>query len=94
MRSTFPSSPVAFHYERVELTREIVLWAMYERPSNDEWRQMFGDVTEWLLDLERRGRRVSVVVDPSGMGNVDAHARAFAGQWRADHLPLIAEFKL
>ena len=63
---------------------------MYESPSPDQWHGMLRAATEWLLDLERRGCRVSVVVDPSGMGNADVVARTAAGHWRADHLPLIA----
>lgn len=79
-----------FHFSCRQLTPRIVLWEFHEHPSLDEWSAALARATEWLLDLERRGRRVLVVVDPSGMGNVDASIRSFAGEWRAQHLPLIA----
>jgi len=81
---------MAFHYERKELTPEVVLWAMYETPSVEDWQSFLADGTDWLLDLERRGCKIGVVVDPSGMGNANGSTRRAAGEWRASHLPLIA----
>ncbi|MCH2107921.1 MAG: hypothetical protein MK135_01210 [Polyangiaceae bacterium] len=46
--------------------------------------------TEWLQENERRGRVYAILIDPTGMDNFDAAMRRAAGEWRAAHLPLIA----
>jgi hypothetical protein len=48
------------------------------------------DATLWMSDLESRGQKSGVVVDPTEMISVDAEQRRAFGQWRAEHMPLIA----
>jgi hypothetical protein len=81
---------MSFHYEKSELSRDVVLWTLHETPTRPEWTSFLACVTEWLQDLERRGCRISVVVDPTGMPQPDAVGRTAISEWRAEHLPLIA----
>lgn len=79
-----------FHYERKELTNEIVLWQLYGAPEISDWNSFLTDATLWLREHESRGRNWSVIVDPSQMTQVSAAARRAAGEWRRHHIPLIA----
>jgi len=82
--------PNIFHYERKELSSDVVLWELFGCPKIDEWNRFTDAAAHWWAEQESRGRRWGVVVDPSGMFDVSGSIRRAAGEWRAAHLPLLA----
>ncbi len=79
-----------FHHVRRFPTNDIVVWELSGAPTLEEWTAYIDTVTTWLTGEESRGRRWGVIVDPSRLKNVTAPMRRASGQWRAAHLPLIA----
>jgi hypothetical protein len=83
------ANTVTFRVERTELGDGITLFVLSGAPSFEEWLGALDEGAAWLVDLERRGIRTRVVIDPSELGIPSARARRAFGEWRAAHMPLI-----
>jgi hypothetical protein len=79
-----------FRYERKQLGDDLVLWEAHGDPTPEEWAACLNAVLEWLTEAERRGQRLRVLIDSSGMPTVRVQTRRVFGDWRARHLALIA----
>jgi hypothetical protein len=79
-----------FRYERKQLAEDLVMFEAHGIPSADEWSGCLDGVLEWLTEAERRGQRLRVLVDSSGMPGVRVHTRRIFVEWRTRHLALIA----
>jgi len=67
----------------------MTLFVLSGAPSHEEWLRALDDGAAWLVDLERRGIRTRVVIDPSELSVPSARARKAFGEWRSAHMPLI-----
>lgn len=79
-----------FWVERSCPNPAVTLFALRRIPTVEAWDAFLREATLWLLDLEKRGVTTAVVIDASELVSVDARARRAIGEWRATHLPLIA----
>jgi len=79
-----------FRYERKQLGEDLVLWETHGDPTAAEWSSCLDAVHEWLTEAERRGQRLRVLIDSSGMSTVRVQTRRMFAEWRARHLALIA----
>jgi len=81
---------MVFRYERKQLEDDLVIWEAHGVPTHAEWSSCLDAVLEWLTEAERRGQRLRVLIDSSGMPTVRVQTRRVFGEWRAQHLALIA----
>lgn len=81
---------MSFRFESTAQSADLFLWELTGDPDPASWGAFLESVTFWLVDLERRGCRVGVVVDSSGMPSFPASVQEQTGQWRKEYLPLIA----
>jgi hypothetical protein len=81
---------MAFRYERKQLADDLVMWETHGVPTPTEWASCLDAAREWLTEAERRGQRLRVVIDSTGMPRVRAQTRRMFAEWRARHLALIA----
>ena len=79
-----------FDFTHRELTPYITLWEMSGQPDVNGWARMLREGNRFLSQLERRGKQMSFLIDPSELSSIDAALRRDAGQWRADNMALIA----
>jgi hypothetical protein len=79
---------VKFRLDRAE-DDGVTLITLSGNPTLEEWRGALDDGAAWLTDLEQRGLRTTVVIDPSELQVPSAQARRMFGEWRAEHMPLI-----
>jgi len=79
-----------FRYERKQLAEDLVLWEAHGDPTPAEWSSCLDAVLEWLTEAERRGQRLRVLIDSTGMPTVRVQTRRAFAEWRARHLALIA----
>lgn len=79
-----------FRYERKQLAEDLVLWEAHGDPTPEEWSSCLDAVLDWLTEAERRGQRLRVLVDSTGMPTVRVQTRRAFAEWRVRHLALIA----
>ena len=79
-----------YSFQNIQLRERVVLWELRGFPTPAQWQVTLAAATLWMSDLESRGQKMGVVIDPTDMVSVDADTRRAAGQWRAAQMPLIA----
>jgi hypothetical protein len=79
-----------FDFTYRELSPHITLWEVSGQPDSSGWARMLREWSAYLFQLELRGKRMSLLIDPSDLSPIDAALRRAAGQWRADNMALIA----
>ena len=80
----------SFVYTHRQHGPRISIWELNGRPDYDGWQHMLADASRFLMELERRGKTMGVIIDASGLQVIDAGMRRDAGQWRAENMALIA----
>jgi|SRR5688572_18213818 len=79
-----------FRYERKQLADDLVVWEAHGDPTPAEWSSCLDAALDWLTEAERRGQRLRVLIDSTGMPTVRVQTRRMFADWRARHLALIA----
>jgi len=79
-----------FRYERKQLADDLVMWETHGIPTPAQWSACLDAALEWLTEAERRGQRLRVLIDSTGMPRVRVQTRRMFAEWRACHLALIA----
>lgn len=84
-----PPHSEPFTSGRTEIAPGIYLVTMMGAPSPERWDLFLQELTRWLTSIRLSGRKVALVVDPSGLTRFDAPLRQAYGRWRADQRALI-----
>lgn len=81
---------MSFSYSYSLIGSETALWELKGEPDRVGWARLMSDAGQFLAQLERRGVRMAIVIDPSELTAIDAGLRREAGLWRAENMALIA----
>jgi hypothetical protein len=79
-----------FDYNHREVNHHVTLWELSGQPDALGWGNMLAAAHRFLVQHELRGKRTGIIIDPSELVAIDAGLRREAGQWRAEHMALIA----
>ncbi len=81
----------SFRLEREALTARITLITLDGAPSEASFKAELAVIRQWLVSSQKKGERVILLIDPSGMTKLDASVRKVYGQWRAENIQLIGQ---
>lgn len=84
------SANVSFSYSYSLIGNDITLWQLKGEPDRVSWAKLLSDGAQFLAQLERRGVRMALIVDPSELTAMDAGLRRAVALWRVENMALIA----